>query len=300
MSSTALPLPFYPGLAQRYGAEHALMLAVLIELVGGHEGQVTISQSRLYQRLYHLERAHQIALLQGLVVNNLLEILPAATGTDRLEIKLSVPAAHLVAHTTGVSPVSIQGQTNSVDNLVKQPISTPVNQPETTKSGGTPQPALVNGFTGVGMIATNNASNKTPYQATSRSGARERDDELARIFAAKEFEINKKIAMTVDWQPSHDVLRLLEQNQQITRDFACNLQDEFIVYAMEQGRTELPNVWDQKFLKYVKRAHVQQSGNRYAGTAHKSYAQHEENRYLTQEKRRQLTAQVLDIHNTDW
>ena len=248
-----LPLPFVPDFAQRYGVDEALMLAVVVELVGGYEGQVIISEQRLYGRVLHLSRQQQGQLLASLSSRGLVSIQPHQAG-------LVTITAELADHASPQAKVAMQ--------------ATPRQQVSPT-----PQPKPV----------------------TAATDRRQRDDELSRIFAVKEAEQSLQIAMHGEWQPSVNILRMLTQNMQISEAFAMGLRDEFVVYYMDKERRESPGGWDARFLKWVKKEHVQQQSNAARSQQQTtSKAQHEEARFLAREKRRQLSAAVLDINNTDW
>ena len=248
-----LPLPFVPEFAQRYGADEALMLAVVMELIGGLEGEVVINEQRLYGRVRHLDRQQQGQLLAALCSRGLLSIEPQPSGLIRI-------AAQMEAQTSAVT----------------SPAVTPKQQrPLANKAVVAPVMAKVD--------------------------RRQRDDELSRIFAVKEAEQSLLTTMYSDWKPSLNIMNLITQNHQISEAFAFGLLDEFVVYYMDKERRESPGGWDTRFLKWVKKEHVQQQTNAARNQQQStSKAQHEEARFLAREKRRQLSEAVLDINNTDW
>lgn len=84
-----LPLPFVPEFAQRYGVDEALMLAVVMELVGGYEGQVVISEQRLYGRLTHLNRQQQGQVLASVSSRGLVSIEPHQAGLIKVSAQLT-------------------------------------------------------------------------------------------------------------------------------------------------------------------------------------------------------------------
>ena len=72
---------------------------------------------------------------------------------------------------------------------------------------------------------------------------------------------------------------------------------------MDKDRRESPGGWDQKFLKWVKKEHIQQqtaAARAQQQGQTRNYAQNEEARYHAREQRQQLTDAVLDLGNTDW
>ena len=142
-----------------------------------------------------------------------------------------------------------------------------------------------------------------PEVPPSITAQRGRDDELSRIFAAKEAQQAMLTSMHAEWQPSTNILRMLTHNMQVSEEFAMGLRDEFVVYYMDKDRRESPGGWDQKFLKWVKKEHIQQqtaAARAQQQGQTRSYAQNEEARYHAREQRQQLTDAVLDLGNTDW
>ena len=249
-----LPLPFVPESAQRYGADEALMLAVVMELIGGLEGEVVINEQRLYGRVTHLDRQQQGQLLAALCSRGLLTIEPQQAGLIRIAARM-------------------QAQTSAVQS---QQVGT-INQPSPLANKASVAPVM------------------------AKVDRRQRDDELSRIFAVKEAEQSLLTNMYSDWKPSMNIMNLITQNHQISEAFALGLLDEFVVYYMDKERRESPGGWDTRFLKWVKKEHVQQQSNSARSQQQTtSRAQHEEARFLAREKRRQLSEAVLDINNTDW
>ena len=128
-------------------------------------------------------------------------------------------------------------------------------------------------------------------------------DELTRLFAAKEAQQQHLCQMDLEWQPSANIVKILLQQHQISEAFALGIKDEFVVYYMDKGRRETPGGWDQKFLKWVKKEQVQQQGAQARAqrqTQQQTQTSNEEVRFANKERRRRITASVLDIKNTDW
>ena len=128
-------------------------------------------------------------------------------------------------------------------------------------------------------------------------------DELTRLFAAKEAQQQHLCQMDLEWQPSTNIVKILLQQHQISEAFALGIKDEFVVYYMDKGRRETPGGWDQKFLKWVKKEQVQQQtaqARAQRQTQQQSQTSNEEVRFAAKERRRRITASVLDIKNTDW
>ena len=90
MQLLAPTLPIAPYLAQRYGLEQALMLAVVTELVGAWSGQVVVEEQRLYGRALCFTRQYQGQLLSKLSAIGLLQVAPAGNGMVRIELQLEL------------------------------------------------------------------------------------------------------------------------------------------------------------------------------------------------------------------
>lgn len=259
----SLSLPLQPELTTRYGLEEAVMLAVVMELVGGWQGQVTVSEQRVFSRVGGISRQQQGAILAQLASQGLLSMTPVADKLLTIDLNLATAMEH------EVMPKA------SVDTAAK-PVS---------------------------GVTTTAASLQQPVVPQSITAQRGRDDELSRIFAAKEAQQAMLTSMHAEWQPSTNILRMLTHNMQVSEEFAMGLRDEFVVYYMDKDRRESPGGWDQKFLKWVKKEHIQQqtaAARAQQQGQTRSYAQNEEARYHAREQRQQLTDAVLDLGNTDW
>jgi hypothetical protein len=260
MPVTAPHISIAPHLAQRYGLEQALMLAVVTELVGAWSGQVVVEEQRLYGRALCLTRQHQAQLLSQLSSIGLLQVAPAGDGMVRIELQLT------------------SQQSVAVDqNEVAQPIEPDINPVTAPK-------ASMSGFGG--------------WRRDVGEG-----DELSRLFAAKEAQHQHMCTMDMEWNPSANIVKVLAQQHQISEAFVVGIKDEFVVYYMDKGRRETPGGWDQKFLKWVKKEQVHQQtaqARAQKQTQQQTNSSNEEARYAAKQRRRNITANVLDINNTDW
>jgi len=253
-------LSIAPHLAQRYGLEQALMLAVVTELVGAWNGQVVVEEQRLYGRALCLTRQHQGQLLSQLSSLGLLQVAPAGSGMVRIELQL-MPDCPL--------PV-----TEVNDEADLQPAINPVANTKATMAG----------FGG--------------WRRDVGEG-----DELSRLFAAKEAQHQHLCQMDLEWKISANIVKVLAQQHQISEAFALGIKDEFVVYYMDKGRRETPGGWDQKFLKWVKKEQVHQQtaqARAQRQTQQQTNSSNEEARFAAKQRRRNITANVLDINNTDW
>jgi len=258
MPLSAPNLSIAPHLAQRYGLEQAVMLAVVTELVGAWNGQVVVEEQRLYGRALCLTRQHQGQLLSQLSSIGLLQVSPAGEGMVRIDLQL-MPEQSIALD-----------QVESEAAAVIKPVASPK--------------AAMGGFGG--------------WRRDAGEG-----DELSRLFAAKEAQHQHMCTMDLEWKPSTNIVKILDQQHQISEAFAVGIKDEFVVYYMDKGRRETPGGWDQKFLKWVKKEQVQQQtaqARAQRQTQQQTNSSNEEARYAAKQRRRNITANVLDITNTDW
>ena len=124
-------------------------------------------------------------------------------------------------------------------------------------------------------------------------------DELQQVFAQQE-EINKQLqSMSMDWKPSSMFYTSLTRNN-IPHEFANNCIDEFMLFYCDKNKKE--RSWDQKFLAWVKRAWVkkQTSSNQALSSQQQTGYRHENSQRDTREKRKRITAAIMDIHDTSW
>ena len=260
MPLTAPHLPIAPHLAQRYGLEQALMLAVVTELVGAWNGHVVVDEQRLYGRALCLTRQDQAQLLSQLASLGLLQVAPAGQGMVRIELQL------VAAPSVALAPIE--------DVPEVQAVISPLAS----------QRASMVGFGG--------------WRRDVGEG-----DELSRLFAAKEAQHQHLCNMDMDWNPSANMIKVLAQQHQISEAFVLGIKDEFALYYTDKGRRETPGGWDQKFLKWVKKEQVQQQtaeARAQRQTQQQTNPSNEEARYAAKQRRRSITANVLDINNTDW
>lgn len=266
MPLSAPNISIAPDLARDYGLEQALMLAVATELVGAWQGRVTVQEQRLYARALCLSRQRQAQLLAQLAALGLLQVQPVSPGMVIIELNL-------------VNPMGASSPTTDAHGAVAQ-----VNY---------------------GQVAA--AAPKSAASVPSMGGCggwdRNDGDELTRLFAAKEAQQQHLCRMDLEWQPSANIVKILLQQHQISEAFALGIKDEFVVYYMDKGRRETPGGWDQKFLKWVKKEQVQQQtaqARAQRQTQQQTQTSNEEVRFAAKERRRRITASVLDIKNTDW
>ena len=124
-------------------------------------------------------------------------------------------------------------------------------------------------------------------------------DELQIIFDQQEI-LNKQLhSITVQWRPSALFYSTLSRNN-IPQEFADSCLDEFILFYCDKNKKE--RSWDHKFLAWVKRAWIKQQSNDNRNTAPSQQigSRNENSQRDTREKRKRITAAIMDIHDTNW
>ncbi|MEH6444088.1 MAG: DnaT-like ssDNA-binding domain-containing protein [Oceanospirillaceae bacterium] len=124
-------------------------------------------------------------------------------------------------------------------------------------------------------------------------------DALHTLFDQQEV-LNKQLqSMSMDWKPSAMFYSTLTRNN-IPQAVANSCLDEFILFYCDKNTKE--RSWDQKFLAWVKRAWVKQQSNdnRVQSSSQKTGSGHENSQRDTREKRKRITAAIMDIHDTNW
>lgn len=151
----------------------------------------------------------------------------------------------------------------------------------------------------------NNMRDRGPAPAFGGSiGWNSQKDELQQLFDRHEERNQQLHMMHLGWTPSEMFFSILPRHQ-IPREFVETCLDEFILYYIDKERKE--SNWDQKFLAWVKRAWVQKQ-TRDAHEQRNKQQRHtsgagindENTRRDTKEKRKRVTAAIMDIKDTDW
>ena len=126
-------------------------------------------------------------------------------------------------------------------------------------------------------------------------------DELQVLFQQHEQRNKQLHGMELGWQPSENLYALLPRHN-ISQQFALSCLDEFVLYWLDKDRKETN--WDQKFLGWVKREWVkkqtQDGRQQRINNEQKAGVRHEDPRRDTREKRKRVTAAVMDVNNIDW
>lgn len=279
------PILFFPSLAKRIGSDEALLLAIYHDRARGggrsEPSELLISRSQWLQLADFWDESRLRATTDSLVRQGCLEascdgnlvrlrLLP--DGTDAPKAKAEPPPA--------VEPMSRLPIQDTPPRPLTRQAMRPQNPPRMIEEKG-PAPT----FGGA-------------------SGWRRHKDELQVLFEQHEVRNQQLRPMALGWRPSETFFALLPRHQ-IPADYAEELLDEFVLYWLSKDRKE--SNWDQKFLAWVKREWVRkqsrESGLKEAaqrGESQQTGYQHEDTRRDSREKRKQVTAAIMDIRDTDW
>ena len=152
------------------------------------------------------------------------------------------------------------------------------------------------------LPSRNNMRERGPAPAFGGSlGWNRQKDELQQLFDRHEERNQQLHKMELNWRPSEMFFSMLPRHQ-IPAEFVEGCIDEFTLYYIDKDRRE--SNWDQKFLAWVKREWVQKQSRdaREQQKDNSGYSgnKHENPRRDTREKRKRVTAAIMDIKDTDW
>ncbi|GGO83038.1 hypothetical protein GCM10011348_25830 [Marinobacterium nitratireducens] len=285
------PIPFYPSLAKRLGSDEALLLAIYHDRArsGGRAepGELLISRSQWLQLADFWDESRLAAATESLVRQGCLE---ASYDGNLVRLRLlpqteaeavAPPRPEPVAQAPAAEPLTRLPVHDEPPRPLTRQASRPRSQPRMIEERG---PAPTFGAAG---------------------GWRRHKDELQVLFEQHEVRNQQLKPMELGWRPSETFFALLPRHQ-IPAEYAEELLDEFVLYWIAKERKETN--WDQKFLTWVKREWVRKqsrdSGIKDAAArgdqAQQTGYQHENSRRDSREKRKQVTAAIMDIRDTDW
>jgi hypothetical protein len=132
-----------------------------------------------------------------------------------------------------------------------------------------------------------------------RGNTEAQQDRLQQLFEQHEERNQKLHPMAMGWTPSEMFFSMLPRHQ-IPKEFAETCLDEFVLYYIDKDRKE--SNWDQKFLAWVKREWVKKQTQQAREQRQEGFngTKYEDSRTDTREKRKRVTAAILDIKDTDW
>lgn len=304
MSFPEIPLLLYPSHAKQYGVDEALLYCLCHQLfvepprnnlvgrqvpgkaTATYGRQVTLTAEK-WESLTDIWSNDKLDLLViSLVKQNLLEI--KIVDSD-VVIKELLHCSDAVAPETesvaAVAPVE-ETQILPVYDIPPAPpaMSLPRRQQEK------PLENTGSALKGIGPAPSFGGS--TGWK--KRSG-----DALHTLFEQQEV-LNKQLhPMSMGWKPSAMFYSTLKRSA-IPAEFSQNCIDEFILFYCDKNTKE--RSWDQKFLAWVKRAWVKQQTKDSRNTQHQqqSGSKNENSQRDTREKRKRITAAIMDIHDTSW
>lgn len=129
-------------------------------------------------------------------------------------------------------------------------------------------------------------------------------DELEALFSRREQQHQQMFSLELNWRPSENAVRMLEQHHRIPQAFAEQCLDEFIAYWSDPAKRKSAGAWDQSFMKWVKRDWVQHQAQQNAGRQQsvnqEEAGSHAEGRQRARESREQVRRFLYDVHNLDW
>jgi len=333
MSFPEIPLLVFPSLARRIGVEESLLYYIcqqLLERSLDENRQQTSVPKEQWLVITDIWDSHQLASLQAsllakgvlkiessqsqIVISKIVENTPVDTVALIESPQVQVQKTHLDNVNTVVQPVAeVAAKRISQSKLLQgdnrhEPSSSPVDAmqilpvydvPPAPPSRPlpirrTPLQQSVQPNTGEILKGIGPAPSFGGYKRL-----RNAHDPFKKLLDDKEQQNKKLFAMTMDWKPSDLLFGTLARNN-IPRDVAMSVLDEFRLYYCDKNNKE--RSWDQKFLAWVKNSWVkkQSADNRAINTPNQAGSKHENSQRDTREKRKRISAAIMDIHDTNW
>jgi hypothetical protein len=314
------PLFVYPSLARKLGVEAALLFYLCHEqltIAGiadqtGRSAVLSAQQWRLVTEFWLPEKVDE--LIAVLLEHTAIHIIKNNSGSVRIvdTSTHSTRAAPPVIDVPAPSPdVSMQTHA-TVPSMQREQTqySPPVKQQESTLTSTLPVLETPPPYPRRPLPSRNTMRDRGPAPAFGGSiGWNRQKDELEQTFDRHEKRNQQLHVMHLGWTPSDMFYSILPRHQ-IPREFVETCLDEFILYYIDKERKE--SNWDQKFLAWIKREWVQKQ-TRDAREQRNAQQRNEQQRYQsasgkndentrtdTREKRKRVTAAIMDIKDTDW
>ncbi|WP_417224629.1 DnaT-like ssDNA-binding domain-containing protein [Amphritea sp.] len=294
------PVLFYPSLARTAGSDEAILLAIYHDYIQLHglpdkDGvpSAVLSRSEWLSLAAFWDEAKLAMVTSSLVSQGYVQAsfghgraIKLALVTDSDQPTEPMATGHFSAPSEAPEPVIVQELPVVEQPPERNEISRRVQQAQPRRLGPAP--------TFGGSIGWSKSRQVTPSRQTTPE-----NDFASRLNEIE--EKNQKLhAMFLGWKPSRTLLDMLPRHS-IPEPFAEQLLDEFILYWLDKDRKE--SNWDQKFLAWVKREWI----NKQTRDARKQRADeankgvnHENTRPDNREKRKRVTAAIMDIKDTDW
>lgn len=266
------PLLFYPSLARRFGSDEALLFFCICERLQGEES-LCLTSPQWRQLTDFWPEARQWRAAESLQQQGVLRLNRTLSGDVSLQL---LPQSDVSSSVRPASTLPVYEQPPAVAEPLRAHPSVP--DASLVQRRG-PAPTF-----------------------GPQAGWRRHKDELERVFEEREETHQRMVAMHLGWQPSEMFHELLPRHG-IPADFASQCLDEFILYWLDKDKRE--SNWDQKFLAWVKRDWVKKQAQDAREQRYEQQGagqQHEQqiHRQDTREKRKRVTAAIMDIRDTDW
>lgn len=317
------PLFVYPSLARKLGVEAALLFYICHEQLsiagipdksGKCEAVLSAPQWLSLTDFWSREKVSE--LLSILAEHTPVRVIINAGGSVRITERLTDAVAPPV--NTSASDVFSSSQSSESSNASdsgEKPVSAAVHyqkeqQKEQQPIARLPIVDTPPTYPRRPLPSRNNMRDRGPAPAFGGSiGWKRQKDELEQLFDRHEERNQQLHMMHLGWTPSEMFFSILPRHQ-IPREFVETCLDEFILYYIDKERKE--SNWDQKFLAWVKREWVQkqtrdareqrnqQQRNQPQRHTSGSGINDENTRRDTKEKRKRVTAAIMDIKDTDW
>jgi hypothetical protein len=315
------PILFYPSMARRIGTDEALLLAIYHDRAcsGGRSepSELLLSRAQWLKLADFWDEARVRAVTDSLVRQGCLD---ASCDSNLVRLRLQPDAASgasmPAAATNGPLPESAPERVSRPHDepvvagpaAVRSPTVPPGHETDTLSRlavrDAPPRPltrqALRAQPVPQSLPQTMQARGPAPTFGGA-SGWRRHKDELQMLFEQHEERNQQLRPMQLGWRPSETFFALLPRHN-IAQEYAEGLLDEFVLYWLDKDRKETN--WDQKFLAWVKREWVRKQTRDGRDTGADKERQtgfnHENTRRDTREKRKQVTAAIMDIRDTDW
>ncbi|SFG05585.1 DnaT-like ssDNA-binding domain-containing protein [Neptunomonas qingdaonensis] len=332
------PLFVYPSLARKLGVEAALLfyicheqlsIAGITDKSGKCEAMLSAQQWLSLTDFWTREKVAE--LLSILTAKSPVNVIINAGGSVRITEITSQSVSQRA--TQGSSQRREESVSQPVKTTAPGVFSSQQNNEKNHTSGSAEEPAFVEAnhhkeqqdelqriarlpivdappYPRRPLPSRNNMRDRGPAPAFGGSiGWKRQKDELQQLFDRHEERNQQLHMMHLGWTPSDMFFSILPRHQ-IPREFVETCLDEFILYYIDKERKE--SNWDQKFLAWVKREWVQkqtrdareqrneQQRNQQPRHSSGSGINDENTRRDTKEKRKRVTAAIMDIKDTDW
>lgn len=335
MSFPEIPLLIYPSLAKRFGVEESilyyiceqLLASVATDFQGSENAKISVSKDKWLKltNFWDEERLAQVVaslIGQGVVnIEYLQDEIVIEARSAASEPLVDKKAEIVQSISSGLLPE--KKQTNSVNSTVPEilrvkgrdaqvqgysaPAIEPIHVlpvydvPPTPASRPLPMRRSNDEFKQTFQLNTGELL-KGVGHAPSFGGFRKRSnasDPFEKFLDDKEQQNKKLYSMTMDWEPSKLLFNTLKRSN-IPHDVAISCLDEFRLYYCDRNNKE--RSWDQKFLAWVKKTWVkkQSADNRAQNVPSQAGFKHENSQRDSREKRKRITAAIMDIHDTNW